>query len=140
MRAHDAFDALAGAVLLGEATPDEIERYRAHATGCERCEPDLGGVRAAVAGALARAGEDETWRPQVRAGVGRAIERHRWAAQRRTANLLFAAIVASIALNAAVGTGLGGRVAGTLRPIIAKVIPFAPIVAARSEAGGVHAP
>jgi hypothetical protein len=136
MRGHARFEALAGALDLGEATDDERAAYDAHAASCPRCTG--GALAGEVVAAIERARDDETWRPQVRAGVSTAIDRSRVRRARTTANLLVCAVVASMALNLAFAEGLPQRVAGAVRPVIARVVPFPPLVADRPSPGGVQ--
>jgi hypothetical protein len=131
MRGHERFEALAGAILLGEAGESERAEYLNHARDCLRCDADVDGTRTEVLTAFAVAREMETWRPDTREAVARRIERGRGAQQRLTANALGCAIVLSIVLNAAVASGTAQRAVSALRPVVARLVPFAPVVADR---------
>jgi anti-sigma factor RsiW len=132
MRGHQRFEALAGAILLGEATPQERAVYADHTRRCTRCTHDLDAVRTEVLTTFAVARETETWRPQIRGDVAARIDRHRGGMQRWTANALGLAVILSVAFNAAVGSGAAGRAVDVLRPVVARLVPFAPMVADRS--------
>ena len=135
MRGHGRFEAMAGAIVLGEATPAEHAQYAAHAHACPRCgADDLGALRTHVLTAVAVSRELETWRPQIREAVAVGIDRNRSRTASRTANALGFAVALSLALNAALASGLAERAAGTLRPVIARLVLFDPMVASRSPA------
>jgi hypothetical protein len=70
--AHDRFDALAGAVMLGEATEAERASFAAHAGDCVLC-CDVADGAAGVLDAVERARAAETWRPSLDDAVGRRI-------------------------------------------------------------------
>lgn len=131
MRGHERFEALCGAILLGEASEAERAEYSRHAVVCPRCDADTDATRTEVLTAFAVARELETWRPDTREAVSRRIEQGRSVAQRWTANALGCAIVLSIVLNAAVASGTAQRAVSALRPVVARLVPFDPIVADR---------
>jgi hypothetical protein len=129
VRGHDRFEALSGAILLGEAGEAERAEYFDHASRCERCDADLGETRTDVLAAFAVARELETWRPDTRDAVARRIDGRRSQEQRRLTNALGCAIVLSIVLNAALASGSAQHAVSALRPVVARLVPFAPMVA-----------
>ena len=114
MRGHDAFEALAGALALDEATPEERAAFAAHAAGCANCRADAADAET-VARALAAARDEERWRASLDHLV---VGRIRDARARRSTVTLGAlgwAVAASIVLNVAVATGFTGRLASAFR-------------------------
>ncbi len=132
-RRHAAYEALAGAVALGEASDAERAELAAHCATCTRCSDDADALRTQVVTAVAVAREMETWRPQVRDGVARRIEGDRVRSTERTASMLVGGIVLSLALNAALASGLAQRAGHAIEPVIARVLPFAPLVASDND-------
>ncbi|HTX58054.1 MAG TPA: hypothetical protein VMH02_00155, partial [Verrucomicrobiae bacterium] len=62
---------LAGAIALGEAGDAERDGYRRHLSTCERCVRACGGEREIerVMATIARAREQESWEPDLRAAL-----------------------------------------------------------------------
>jgi hypothetical protein len=111
---HDRFEALAGAVLLGEASEAERAAFAAHAPACAQCRSDAAAAPVLIR-AIEAAREAETWRPRVdRAVLGR-IRDSRSSRFRVTIGALGWAIALSIVLNVALASGLSGRFAGAFR-------------------------
>ena len=131
MRGHGRFEALAGAIMLGEANEAEYTCYVEHAAECPRC-PDPSAIRTEVLTAIAVARELETWSPGIRDGVVRRIENRRAWTVRWIGNALGIAIVCSLALNGALASGLAQRVTTGLAPIVARLVPFDPLIAQRT--------
>ncbi len=134
MRGHGYFDALAGAIALGEATAEEREWFAAHCATCSLCTDDADALRSDVVAPIGAARDMETWRPQIRGAVMSRIELGRRRAGERTAAVLAGAVALSLALNAALATGLGQRAAHAIEPVLARVIPFAQLVASDARA------
>lgn len=104
MRGHDVFEALSGAVMLGEATPAEVAAFDAHAIACATCRTDAdSGVRAIAS--MARARAEETWRPSVTGLVLERIARTRVRGARRTIGAFGWAIALSLVANVAFASG-----------------------------------
>jgi len=107
---HDRFEALAGAIALGEATPAEREVFDAHAVSCAPCRAD-----AAAAGSLARVFEDERaaelWRPSIGAAVERRIRETRRSRLRLSIAALGWCFALSLAVDVAFAGGFAGRFA-----------------------------
>ncbi len=108
MRDHDCFEALAGAVMLGEASEAERESFAAHERECAGCGLDVG-YAAAKTAAVERARDGETWRPSVTTALLERIADSRGRRERRTIGAFGWAIALSIAINAAFATGMSGR-------------------------------
>ena len=104
MRGHDAFEALAGAVMLGEATPAERVAFDDHARTCASCRADADAGARAIA-SIARARAEETWRPSVTGFVLERIARTRMRGTRRTIGAFGWAIALSLAFNVAFASG-----------------------------------
>jgi hypothetical protein len=113
MVAHDAFEALAGAIALGEATPVERATFAAHAETCAMCRTAIADVEM-VREVLVASRDDERWLPSVDARVRSRIgdERHRRA--RATFGAFHWAIAFSLVLNVAFFSGFVGRLATKL--------------------------
>jgi hypothetical protein len=125
---HSAYEALAGAIALGEASDAERAAFSA------RCADDADALRTDVVTVVAVARELETWRPQVRDGVVRRIDADRGRSTGRTTTLLTAAIALSLVINAAFATGFAQRAGHAIEPVIARVLPFPPLVASEGNA------
>jgi hypothetical protein len=117
MRGHARFEALAGAVALGEATAAEAEDFARHAPACASCRADFGD--AAPLAALERLREEEAWRPAVDAAVLARIRERRTRRSRFTLNALTYGVVVSIVLNVLLVGGVGGPLMRVLHPSIA---------------------
>ncbi len=112
---HDRFEALAGAVMLGEASEAERAAFALHASDCAECRSDAAAAPGLVR-AIEAAREAETWRPRVdRAVLGR-IRGSRSSRFRVTLGAFGGAIALSILLNAALASGLSGRLLGAFPP------------------------
>ena len=112
--AHDRYEALAGAIALGEATADERGCFEAHARDCARCGED------AAAAPLLRAfvettRDAESWRPSMRDAVFARIHERRLGHSRAATGALGWAFAASVVLNAAVVSGAAGSLGRALR-------------------------
>ncbi len=111
---HDRFEALAGAVMLGEASDAERAAFAAHVPACAECRADAAAAPVLVR-AIEAARDAETWRPRVdRAVLGR-IRDSRSSRFRVTIGALGWAIALSIVLNVALASGLSGHFLGAFR-------------------------
>jgi len=131
---HAAYEALAGAIALGEASDAERAEFSAHCAACARCSDDADELRTRVVTAVAVARELETWRPRVGDGVMRRIDRERVKTADLTTTLLTSAIAFSLVLNVAFATGFAQRAGHAIEPVIARVLPFPPLVASDGDA------
>ncbi|MEO6991629.1 MAG: zf-HC2 domain-containing protein [Candidatus Baltobacteraceae bacterium] len=120
-RPHERFEALAGALLLDEASPAERAEFALHAEGCAACARDLEEGAPALA-ALARARDVETWRPVLLDAAVRRIEGHRRWRSRLTVNALVFAFALAFVLHVGVVTGLGAQTVAFLRAAGAIVV------------------
>ncbi len=107
-RDHDAFEALAGAVMLGEATEAERARFDAHAATCEECRSDVACAPVLVR-AVTQARRTETWRPSIANLVLDRIRGTRKSRFRFTVGVLGWAVAISIVFNLALASGLSMR-------------------------------
>ena len=98
-RTHERFEALAGAIALGEADESQRAEYAAHAATCPQCDARIAERGKAIGALFERAAGSETWRPFVRDEVVARIERRRTSAVRRVATFLGAGVVATVGLN-----------------------------------------
>lgn len=113
IRFHARYEALAGALLLGEATDSERAEYAAHAAQCAAC-PGLLECDTTVTAHLARARDAETWRPALAEGLlARIRERHarRW---RFAVGAVSYGAAFVVVLNVAVVSGFTDRVGRAL--------------------------
>jgi len=111
MREHDAFEALAGAVALDEATHDERALYAAHAATCPLCRDDRFGESLER---LRGACEGETWRPSLGDSFYARVREARAKRARRTMAGLGYALGLGIVLNVAFTSGFAGRLSDRL--------------------------
>jgi hypothetical protein len=109
VRDHARFEALAGAVMLGEATETERERFAEHAATCAACRDDAEAMPV-FRRTLARARDAETWRPSVDDAVGRRIRASQRSRFHVTIGALGWAVALSIVLNVAFVSGLSGHI------------------------------
>ncbi len=109
MNAHDRFESLAGAVMLGEATPHERASFDAHAASCDRCRADVSDG-ALVTARIALASESERWRPAQ--PIVERLRSRRSARARVTLGALGWAVALSLVINVAFVSGIGARVGG----------------------------
>lgn len=105
MNAHDRFEALAGAVVLGEASEAESAAFSAHAEGCAACRADVAGG-AVVTAIVARERAAERWRPSIESAVLERIAKSRQKKHRRTVGAFGWAIAFSIVVNVAFASGI----------------------------------
>lgn len=105
-RDHAAFEALAGAIALGEANADERSAFAAHAASCATCAED---AQDSPLERLQLARDAESWRPEIGAALARRIREERSKNVRRTFGFVVYAAGLSILLNVAVATGLLGH-------------------------------
>ena len=115
-RAHDRSEALAGALLLGEAPAAERETFEAHAARCAQCAEDLSGV-VPLRDAVAAASAAEVWRPSVSDEVYRSVQATKVRRRRRIVSTFSYAIAASVILNVAFVSGFAGRALDALRSL-----------------------
>jgi len=111
---HARYESLAGAILLGEATPGERAEFIAHAQTCSTCRDDGGSLlplRDIVADAAAR----EVWRPSIASGVRERVHQTQAAAGRRTLTTFAYAVGVSLALNVFFVSGFAGRALDAMR-------------------------
>jgi hypothetical protein len=111
-RDHDAFEALAGAVMLGEATEAEREHFDAHAATCDECRADVA-CAPVFARAVTQARRTETWRPSIANLVLDRIRGTRKSRFRFTVGALGWAVAISIVFNLALASGLSMRFGST---------------------------
>ena len=112
MSAHDRFESLAGAVALGEASPQERAAFDVHASTCEVCRDDAASGAFVVA-RVADAHRSETWRPSQ--PIVERIRSRRSGRARFTLGALGWAVAGSLVLNVALAGGLGARLAGAFQ-------------------------
>ncbi len=106
MKAHDRFEALAGAVMLGEATPEERATFDAHAAICDRCRTDARDG-AYVTSQLQQASRSERWLPSQ--PISERLRARRSARSRVTLGALGWSVALSLVLNVAFVSGVGAR-------------------------------
>jgi hypothetical protein len=111
-RDHDAFEVLAGAVMLGEATEAERARFDTHAATCDACRADVACAPVLVR-AVTRARARETWRPSIANLVLDRIAGTRKSRFRFTVGALGWAVAISIVFNLALASGLSMRLGST---------------------------
>jgi hypothetical protein len=111
-REHDVFEALAGAVMLGEATEAERARFDAHAATCDACRADVACAPVFVR-AVTQARRTETWRPSIANLVLDRIRGARKSRFRFTVGALGWAVAISIVFNLALASGLSMRFGST---------------------------
>ncbi len=111
--AHDAFEALAGAIALDEATPLERATFATHAATCATCRNDLIDI-VSVRDAIGASRDDERWVPSVEARVRAQTGTSRHRRTRVTFGAFHGAIAFSLALNVAFFSGFVGRLATKL--------------------------
>ncbi len=107
MSAHDRFEILAGAVMLGEATPSERAAFDAHAQTCDRCCADAGDG-AYVAAQILRASESERWRPSQ--PIVDRLRARRSTRARVTLGALGWSVALSLVLNLVFVSGIGAHI------------------------------
>jgi hypothetical protein len=112
IRDHDAFEALAGAVMLGEATEAERARFDAHAATCDECRADVACAPVLVR-AVTQARRTETWRPSIANLILDRIRGTRKSRFRFTVGALGWAVAISIVFNFALASGLSMRFGST---------------------------
>jgi len=112
---HARFEALAGALLLNEAGEEERAEFEAHARQCALCADDGASMGAGLREFVASAAARETWQPSVARDVAARIAESRQKRVRFAVGTLGYAVAASIVLNVAFVTGVGGRAIDALR-------------------------
>jgi anti-sigma factor RsiW len=127
VRGHARYEALAGALVLGEATDAERTEFARHARTCAACAADAEELPATAA-ALRAARDEERWQAPVAAALGARLAATRERSGRRTFGTLGLAIAGSVALNVAFAGGYAGRWLDGLR---VTAPPDAPVVATR---------
>jgi hypothetical protein len=105
IRGHAVYEALAGAILLREANDAEYAEYAQHAATCPICDADIDQTRTLVSAALTASQHGETWRPDVRDGVGTRIERRSTSWDGFVRSALTLAVAGTLALNLALLVG-----------------------------------
>jgi hypothetical protein len=111
---HGRYEALLGALALGEATPADRDELTGHARACAACAADLENAPHMLA-AFAAAREAETWRPAYGDAIVANLRERRLRRARYTVGALGWAAAVSIVLNATFASGLGERVLDKLR-------------------------
>ncbi|MDQ2908209.1 MAG: zf-HC2 domain-containing protein [Candidatus Eremiobacteraeota bacterium] len=103
---HGRFDALAGALALGEATAAEREQFETHALMCPTCREhgveELVGVREFITAAR----EEETWRPSLGSPLMARIRDGRLRRSRLALRALGWSVALSLVLDAAFISGI----------------------------------
>jgi Putative zinc-finger len=124
--AHDRFDALAGALALGEASDAERAEFGAHARTCAACANDAAELPATFA-LVREARASERWDPHGSGELDARTRERRERSSRRTLTTLGYAVAASVVVNLAFVSGFGARALDALR-----VVPdTTPVVATR---------
>ena len=131
--AHDRFEALAGAVALGEATPAERAELQLHATGCTSCREDSA-LAANFATTVDAARSAEAWRPDIGESVFARIRSSRANRFRVTVAALGWVVALSIVLDVTFTTGAGLRLYDALQPAVREDVAAAQRVSARQSA------
>ena len=134
MRGHARYEALAGAIALGEASIEERRTYAAHAAACPRCDGDIDDTRTLVGCAIAGASHSERWQPFLRDDIARRINSGRAQSTRRTAFVLCCAVFATLALNVGLAERLGGapEMPRSASPDV-RAVAVAPLAGAQIE-------
>ncbi len=107
MSAHDRFETLAGAVMLGEATPSERAAFDTHAQTCDRCCADVGDG-AYVAAQMLHASESERWLPSQ--PIVERLRARRSTRARLTLGALGWSVALSLVLNLVFVSGIGAHI------------------------------
>jgi len=106
-REHAVFEALGGAVLLGEASAEERTRFEKHAAGCGDCAE---AARSQLPFERLRQERDaESWRPDVGDALLARMRERRTRTMRLTFGALAYAAGFSIVLNVVAATGFADR-------------------------------
>lgn len=105
MRGHDAFEALSGAVILGEATTAERALFDEHALACAACREDVS-FASQTTRSIEAARDAEVWRPSVATPVLERIARTRGRRRERTIGAFGWAIALSLVVNVAIASGI----------------------------------
>jgi hypothetical protein len=114
-RPHDRYEALAGAILLGEASPAERAEFALHAEGCAVCREDATAFATPIRELVENAASSETWRPSMTGEIVSSIQERHSKRTRFAITTIGYAIAASIALNVAFVSGFGGRALDAMR-------------------------
>lgn len=115
-RGHDRYEALAGALLLGEATASEREAFEAHAAACARCAEDAAAFFP-LRETVERASAGEVWRPSISDEILGRVQATKVRHHRRILTTFGYAIAASVVLNVAFVSGFAGRALDALRSV-----------------------
>jgi len=123
-RPHDRYEALAGAMLLGEASAADRAEFAVHAESCAVCREDAVASAMPIRELVESAAESETWRPSMTGDVVARIRERHTKRTRFAITTIGYAVAASIALNVAFVSGFGGRALDALR--VAPGITYSP--------------
>ncbi len=117
MKRHDAYEALAGAIALGEADAGERELFSLHAASCASCAalaPRDGELHELMEGATAA----ENWRPDVAGTLLQRARERRSKRMRFTFGALSYAVALSLVINIALASGTGSWLWNALSPSV----------------------
>jgi hypothetical protein len=114
-RSHDRYEALAGAILLDEATPADRAELALHAESCAVCREDPAAFETPLRELVEKAAASESWRPSIEDSVIARIQERSSKRNRFAITTIGYAIGASIALNVVFVSGFGGRALDALR-------------------------
>jgi hypothetical protein len=112
---HGRFEALAGAILLDEATAADRAEFALHAESCAVCREDAAAFTTPLRGSVEAVAQSETWRPSMTDEILERIHERHTKRTRFTITTIGYAVVASIVLNVAFVSGFGGRAIDALR-------------------------
>ncbi len=107
MSAHDRFEVLAGAVMLGEATPSERAAFDAHAQTCDRCRADANDG-AYLGAQILQARQSERWLPSQ--PIVERLRTRRSTRARATLGALGWSVALSLVLNLVFVSGIGAHI------------------------------
>jgi hypothetical protein len=114
-RPHDRYEALAGAILLDEATAADRAEFALHAETCAVCREDANAFATPIREIVGSAAESETWRPSMCDDIVARIGERHTKRTRFAITTIGYAVAASIALNIAFVSGFGGRALDAMR-------------------------
>jgi hypothetical protein len=115
VKRHDVYEALAGAIALGEADANERALFSAHAADCAACAafaPREGELHELIA----RASAAENWRPDVAGTTLQRARERRSKRMRFTFGALSYAVALSLVINIALASGTGSWLWNALSP------------------------
>jgi len=136
-RGHARYEALAGALALGEASETESVEYAAHALICPECAADRASFPA-LATRLAESRDAEQWRPSVSDALARRMQERRERGMRRALGAFGYVIALSAALNFVFVGGFAGRAFDAVRAARESVAAPAPPAAASNPRAVAH--